>query len=110
MVLPSMKSSKPASPVRRAVKMFIPGFVANASALACRFMVGLQNGDPQNVAFYEVFLEADKNPAVSAGAWSFSHTFVGCDELYFFFFCFNALLAWASSRVCLHMMWQKFAC
>ena len=61
--------------------MFVPGFIANASPLACRFMFGLQNGDPQNVAFYEVFLEADKIPAVSASAGSFSHTFVGCDKL-----------------------------
>ena len=33
--------------------MLVPGLVANACPLACRLLFGLQNGDPQNLTFYE---------------------------------------------------------
>ena len=57
--------------------MFVPDLVEIARSLACRFMFGLQNGDPQNVIFYKTFLENDKNTSVFASAKSFSLTFAG---------------------------------
>ena len=57
--------------------MFVPDLVEVACSLACRFMCGLQNGDPKNVTCYKTFLENDKNPSVFASAKSFSLSFAG---------------------------------
>ena len=57
--------------------MLVPDLVEIACSLACHFMFGLQNGDPQNVTFYKIFLENDKHPSIFASAKSFSLTFAG---------------------------------
>ena len=57
--------------------MFVPDLVEIGRSLACRFMFGLQNGDPKNVTFYKTFLENDENTSAFASAKSFSLTFAG---------------------------------
>ena len=42
--------------------MFVPDLVEIARSLACRFMFGLQNGDPKMLHFTRLFLNMIKIP------------------------------------------------
>ena len=76
----------------RVLKMFVPDLVEIPCSPACRFMFGLQNGDPKNVTFYKTFLEHDKNPSVFASAESFSLTFAGAGRTHLLYLFSKGIL------------------
>ena len=89
--------------------MLVPDLVEIAGSLACRFMFGLQNGDPKNVTFCKTFLENYKNPSVFASAKSFSLTFAGAGRthlLYLFQKEFCRLRAFNRSTYKVMLDWK----